>query len=137
AAAHELGTALERDPEGFDVVVLNSVAQYFPDVRYLMEVLRHAVHHLAPGGAVFVGDVRSLPLFPAFAASVELAQAADDLATTELLARIERRRRHDSELVIDPDFFHALRAELPDVADVSVELKRGRHANEMSRFRYD
>ena len=132
--AHEIGD-LGRD--AFDVVVINSVAQYFPDVRYLMDVLRLAMNALAPGGAVFVGDVRSLPLFPAFAASVELAQAPDDLAIGELLSRIERRRRHDGELVIDPDFFHALRAELPDLGDVQIQLKRGKHGNEMSRFRYD
>jgi natural product biosynthesis luciferase-like monooxygenase protein len=135
-AAHEIGD-LPPDAHGFDLVVLNSVAQYFPDVRYLVNVLRLALGALAPGGAVFVGDVRSLPLFPAFAASVELAQAPDGLATGELLARIERRRRHDGELVIDPDLFHALGAELPDLAEVEVQLKRGRHGNEMSRFRYD
>ena len=133
-AAHEIGGIR---PDGFDVVVLNSVAQYFPDAGYLVNVLRMAMDALAPGGAVFVGDVRSLPLFPAFAASVELAQAPDGLAVGELLARIERRRRHDSELVIDPDLFHALRAALPDLDDVEIQLKRGRHVNEMSRFRYD
>jgi SAM-dependent methyltransferase len=133
-AAHEIG---DIRPGGFDVIVLNSVAQYFPDARYLVDVLRKAMDALAPGGAVFVGDVRSLPLHPAFAASVELHQAPDGLAVEDLLARIERRRRHDSELVIDPELFHALGAELPDLDDVEIQLKRGRHVNEMSRFRYD
>jgi natural product biosynthesis luciferase-like monooxygenase protein len=133
-AAHEIGAIR---PQGFDVVVLNSVAQYFPDASYLVNVLRLAVDALAPGGAVFVGDVRSLPLFPAFAASVELAQAPDGLSVAELRARIERRRRHDSELVVDPDLFHALGGEVHELDDVEVQLKRGRHANEMSRFRYD
>jgi natural product biosynthesis luciferase-like monooxygenase protein len=133
-AAHEIGGIR---PDGFDVVVLNSVAQYFPDARYLVEVLRQAMGALAPGGAVFVGDVRSLPLFHAFAASVELHQAPGELAIADLLARIDRRRRHDSELVIDPELFHALGAELADLDDVEIQLKRGRHGNEMSRFRYD
>jgi natural product biosynthesis luciferase-like monooxygenase protein len=133
-AAHEIGGVR---PGGFDVVVLNSVAQYFPDARYLVDVLRKAMDALAPGGAVFVGDVRSLPLFPAFAASVELHQAPDGLAVADLVARIERRRRHDGELVIDPELFHALGDELPDLDDVEIQLKRGRHGNEMSRFRYD
>jgi SAM-dependent methyltransferase len=133
-AAHEIGAIR---PGGFDVVVLNSVAQYFPDARYLVDVLRMAMDALAPGGAVFVGDVRSLPLHSAFAASVELHQAPDALAVSDLLARIERRRRHDSELVIDPELFHALGAELSDLDDVEIQLKRGRHGNEMSRFRYD
>jgi natural product biosynthesis luciferase-like monooxygenase protein len=133
-AAHEIGGIR---PGGFDVVVLNSVAQYFPDAGYLVDVLRKALDALAPGGAVFVGDVRSLPLHPAFATSVELHQAPDGLAVGDLLARIDRRRRHDSELVIDPELFHALADELADLDDVEIQLKRGRHGNEMSRFRYD
>ena len=40
---------------------LNSVIQYFPDLDYLMTVLEGAVESVRPGGAVFVGDVRSLP----------------------------------------------------------------------------
>src|SRR5205807_805833 len=88
AAAHELGAI---QPAGFDVVVLNSVAQYFPDVRYLMNVLRLALGALAPGGAVFVGDVRSLPLLEAFATSVELAQAPDVLDVRDVPnARVAR-----------------------------------------------
>ena len=63
-------------PEGwFDLVVINSVVQYFPGVDYLLRVLDGATAALAPGGTLFVGDVRSLPLLEAFHASVELAQA--------------------------------------------------------------
>src|SRR5439155_2959368 len=41
----------------FDVVILNSVVQYFPGVEYLLRVLEGAVEAVAPGGFVFVGDV--------------------------------------------------------------------------------
>ncbi|HEX2092144.1 MAG TPA: amino acid adenylation domain-containing protein, partial [Longimicrobiaceae bacterium] len=57
---------------GFDTVVLNSVAQYFPGVEYLLRVLEGAAAAVRPGGRIFVGDVRSLPLLEAFHASVEL-----------------------------------------------------------------
>ncbi|MGH3243107.1 MAG: amino acid adenylation domain-containing protein, partial [Spirillospora sp.] len=46
----------------FDTVVINSVAQYFPSADYLSQVLRSAAELLAPGGSVFVGDVRNLRL---------------------------------------------------------------------------
>ena len=50
-------------PQGhFDAVVLNSVVQYFPSAGYLLEVLAVAMRVLAPGGAVFIGDVRNLTL---------------------------------------------------------------------------
>ena len=42
----------------FDAVVLNSVVQYFPSAGYLLDVLAVAMRLLAPGGAVFIGDVR-------------------------------------------------------------------------------
>src|SRR5262249_43607147 len=50
----------------FDVVVLNSVVQYFPSAGYLGEVIDTAVDLLAPGGAVFIGDVRNHSLQGAF-----------------------------------------------------------------------
>ena len=64
---------------GFDVVVVNSVAQYFPDLDYLLRVLEGAAAALRPGGRIFLGDVRSLPLAGAFHASVELARAPEEL----------------------------------------------------------
>ena len=44
----------------FDMVVINSVAQYFPGADYLVRVIAAAVNATAPGGTVFVGDVRDL-----------------------------------------------------------------------------
>jgi len=49
--------------------------QYFPSLDYLLRVLEGAVRAVAPGGFIFIGDVRSLPLLSAFHASVQLYQA--------------------------------------------------------------
>jgi 2-polyprenyl-3-methyl-5-hydroxy-6-metoxy-1,4-benzoquinol methylase len=54
------------ESEVFDTVIINSVVQYLPSVDYLVRVLEGAVRRTAPGGIVFVGDVRSLPLIEAF-----------------------------------------------------------------------
>jgi len=54
-------------------VILN--LQYFPSLDYLLCVLEGAVRAVAPGGFIFIGDVRSLPLLSAFHASVQLYQA--------------------------------------------------------------
>ncbi len=124
-------------PGDFELVVLNSVVQYFPGVEYLVKVLEGAVAAVAPGGAVFVGDVRSLPLLEAFHASVQLHRAADSLPAAELARRVGRRVADEEELVVDPELFLALARRLPAVCRVEVLLKRGRHANELTRFRYD
>ncbi|HEY0514542.1 MAG TPA: amino acid adenylation domain-containing protein [Thermoanaerobaculia bacterium] len=127
-------------PGDFDLVVLNSVVQYFPGVDYLVKVLEGAVATVvtAPGGgAVFVGDVRSLPLLEAFHASVQLHRAEGSMPLPELARRVERHVADEEELVVDPGLFLALARRLPAVRRVQVLLKRGRHANELTRFRYD
>ena len=43
--------------DSVDLVILNSVVQYFPDVEYLLEVLSEAVRVVQRGGHIFVGDV--------------------------------------------------------------------------------
>jgi amino acid adenylation domain-containing protein len=122
---------------GLDLVVVNSVAQYFPDLDYLLRVLEGAAAALRPGGRIFVGDVRSLPLAGAFHASVELARAPDDLAAGRLLDRVRRGIVEEQELLLDPALFEALRARMPRLGRVEVQVKRGKYDNEVSRFRYD
>jgi amino acid adenylation domain-containing protein len=138
----ELVQALADDWSGvaageLDLVVLNSVVQYFPGVDYLVAVLEGAVAAVAPGGAIFVGDVRSLPLLGAFHASVQLHRAAPSTPIPELARRIARQVEAEEELAVDPDFFLALARGLPAIRRVQVLLKRGRYANELTRFRYD
>ncbi|MGW3994742.1 methyltransferase [Amycolatopsis sp. NPDC004772] len=119
----------------FDTVVINSVVQYFPGIGYLADVLRQAAALIAPGGAVFVGDVRNLRLLRAFRAAV----LAEEVAAAPDTARelVENSVLEEKELLVDPDFFPALAATLPGIAAADVRLKRARHHNELSRHRYD
>jgi acyl carrier protein len=121
----------------FDVVVINSVVQYFPNAEYLERFLVEAYGRLAPGGSLFIGDVRSLQHLDAFHRSVELARAPDEMTIAELEARVARRAADEVELVVAPGFFHAMAARLGDAAGVRVEVKAGRAHNELTRFRYD
>jgi natural product biosynthesis luciferase-like monooxygenase protein len=134
SAADEL-TGLE--PGSFDVVVLNSVIQYFPSAEYLVRVLERVTPLVRDGGTIFIGDVRNLALQEAFHTSVALEQAPADLEASELRERVRQRLERDSELVLDPAFFGALRRQLPRIGRVTIQLKRGRFANEMIRFRYE
>jgi natural product biosynthesis luciferase-like monooxygenase protein len=124
-------------PGSFDVIILNSVIQYFPDAAYLGRVLRAAFARLAPGGAIFVGDVRPLALEEALQASIELSRASDSLPAPELRSRVARRVADEHELVVDPQLFEAFASSLSEPASVRVDLKAGRAGNEMTRFRYD
>nr|QEO74607.1 AMP-dependent synthetase and ligase [uncultured bacterium] len=110
--AHDLGEVPESY---FDTVIINSVAQYFPSVAYLADVLRRAYRMLAPNGVIFLGDIRNARLLPVFAEATG--------------------RTHEDELLLDPDFFPALAEELGATADLRV--KRGGSHNELTRYRYD
>ena len=121
----------------FDTVILNSVIQYFPGVEYLLDVLDAGLEAVADGGAIFLGDVRSLPLAELFRASVECHRASDDCPREELIRRVAATKEREEELLIDPAFFSALRSRLPRLGQVDIQLKRHSAANEMSKFRYD
>jgi 2-polyprenyl-3-methyl-5-hydroxy-6-metoxy-1,4-benzoquinol methylase/acyl carrier protein len=134
-AAHEFDR--ERTSGQFDAVVLNSVIQYFPDLDYLMKVLEGAVESVRPGGAVFVGDVRSYALLDTFHTSVALFKADDGLGRQQLAQRVQKGIRQEGELLVDPEFFSAVRHRWPQITHVELQLKRGRAHNELTRFRYD
>jgi amino acid adenylation domain-containing protein len=136
-ARREADDLAEYAGAGFDTVVLNSVAQYFPGVDYLLRVVEGAVAAARPGGRIFLGDLRSLPLLGAFHASVELACAPDELSAERLRERVRRAVAEEQELVVEPALFDALRARIPRVGRVEVQVKEGGHDNEVSRFRYD
>ncbi|HVX38154.1 MAG TPA: amino acid adenylation domain-containing protein [Gemmatimonadaceae bacterium] len=136
AGAAETPAVLSGTPP-VDVVVLNSVVQYFPSAAYLASTIERAAAVTAAGGAIFVGDVRALPLLDAHLAESELARATDDMSLDELRRRVRQRRRVEEELVLDSRFFAALRRRIPRIARVDVQLKRGTDRNELTRFRYD
>lgn len=121
----------------YDTVILNSVAQHFPSVDYLLRVIEGAVKKVKPGGAIFIGDIRSLPLLEAFNTSIELYRSPSSLSVAQLRQRINRRMKQEKELNVDPDFFPALQHRLPDIARVAVRPKRGVHQNEFNKFHYD
>jgi amino acid adenylation domain-containing protein len=125
------------EPGSFDAVILNSVAQYFPGIGYLLRVVQGAIRAVKPGGSIFLGDLRSLPLLKVFHSSVQFSQADEKVKITELRERIRNQVLKEEELVVDPAFFSYLKEHLPEIASVQIQLKRGRYQNELTKFRYD
>ncbi|WP_321968480.1 class I SAM-dependent methyltransferase, partial [Burkholderia cepacia] len=121
----------------FDVVVINSVSQYFPGESYLIEVLSAAVNATSDGGHIFVGDIRNLSLSTAFYASVVMARAGEKLSTASAREQINQMYDLEAELLIDPEFFQKLKSILPRISAVHILPKISPYANEMTKFRYD
>jgi amino acid adenylation domain-containing protein len=133
AAADEL----DGLPRGFfDVVVLNSVAQYFPGIDYLTTVIGGAVERLVPGGTLFVGDVRELRLLRCFHTAIALHRGGEP-STEELREAVRRAVRLEKELLVAPAYFAALPDRLPGVTAVDIRIKDGRAHDELTRYRYD
>ncbi|MFI6553989.1 non-ribosomal peptide synthase/polyketide synthase [Streptomyces griseus] len=133
------GAAHETDglPQGFfDLVVVNSVAQYFPNAAYLEDVVRRAAALVAPGGSVFVGDVRNLRTSRGFGAGVTLHRWSPQEGTAALRRAVEQSVVMEKELLVDPAFFAAVAATVPDL-ETDVRIKRTGADNELARHRYD
>ncbi|TDC00845.1 AMP-binding protein, partial [Actinomadura bangladeshensis] len=111
----------------FDTIVINSVVQYFPGAAYLQDVIAKAMRLLAPGGALFIGDVRDLRTVRHLHAAIHLGRGTADPDT------IERAVRMEKELLLDPAFFTAL----DGPTRVDILIKRGTRHNELTRHRYD
>ncbi len=124
-------------PRGhFDTIILNSVIQYFPNGGYLAEVIDNAMDLLAPGGSLFIGDVRNHSLQGAFQTAVALARTnATDAA--EIRQRVQRAVLGEPELLLAPEFFTTWAGDHASVAGLDIEVKRGVADNELSRYRYD
>jgi len=121
----------------FDLVIINSVVQYFPTASYLTNVLKNMTSMLKSDGQIFIGDVRSLPLKNTFHTALEVSKAPTSLTIPELNERIKEHHEHESELLVDPDYFLNLPQEIPTIGHVDTQLKRGYFRNEMSTYRFD
>ena len=125
------------DSQSYDLVILNSVIQYFPAIDYLLDVLDGVINSIEIGGKILIGDVRNFKLLDAFHTAVEFYRADDDLSIKELRQRIRNSLRTEEELLVDPNFFIALKQKYSRISQVQIELKRGYNQTEMNRFRYD
>jgi natural product biosynthesis luciferase-like monooxygenase protein len=120
-----------------DVVIINSVAQYFPHADYLTRVLTQAARVLSDGGSLFLGDVRCLEAANVFHALVELHKAPGQTPAAALAKRTTERETLDTELLLAKQFFATISRNVPRLSFVSMQNKRGTHPTEMRDFRYD
>ncbi len=125
------------DRRAFDTVVVNSVAQYFPGLDYLLAVIEAAIEATADGGTIFLGDLRALPLLRLQHASVQFHRAEESCDVGELRQRVANQIEHEEELLLDPALFTGLAERFPRIGRVRLQMRRGAVANEMTSFRYD
>ncbi|AOX01050.1 hypothetical protein BJP34_17820 [Moorena producens PAL-8-15-08-1] len=123
-------------PNSFDAVLLSSRLQYFPSVEYLLQVIENSIRVVKPGGIIFLGDIRSRPLMKAFHSSVQLYQGTPSLSVEQLNSKIDRKMEQETELLLSPELFVALKEKHPEITHVQIRLQRGIEHNELNKYRY-
>lgn len=111
---HQAADKLAVGRKRYDLILLNSVIQYFPSLEYLEKVLETVIEVLKPEGRLFVGDIRNADLLHEFHDSV-----GSDAS-------------REKELLVAPRFFECCEA-----GNWQLRLKRGRAVNELTKFRYN
>ncbi len=121
----------------FDTVILNSVAQYFPDAEYLTRVLEGAASLLKPGGRIFLGDIQSKALLATHHAMALRDHAPAGTNASALRTATAQRVDQETELSLDPAWFDLVAPRLPGITRIETLLRRGRLANETTTYHYD
>ncbi|CAG8962038.1 hypothetical protein HYFRA_00005080 [Hymenoscyphus fraxineus] len=118
-----------------NVVVLNSVIQYFPSQEYLLRVIKDLIE-LGSVKTIFFGDVRSYALHKEFLAlrALHINGNANKDEIRRIIANLEKT---EPELLVDPRFFTSLPSRLSDhVEHVEILPKIMNASNELSCYRY-
>ena len=121
-------------PKKYDIIIINSVMQYFPDSIYFHTVLSDMQNVLNENGVVFMGDLRSKALAD-FQYKHIASKNCKDENHEELL--IKKYQRRENEMLISPLFISQLINIHDWINSTSVSIKFGASKNEMMRFRYD
>ncbi|KAK2603879.1 hypothetical protein QQS21_003914 [Conoideocrella luteorostrata] len=119
-----------------DIVVINSVVQYFPNQEYLLQVIRDILH-ISSVKTIFLGDIRSRALYRQFLAARTLCMTGDEVTPDEVQEVMASMEQSEPELLVNPAFFTGLVYLFPnEVEHVEVLPKKIHATNELSAFRY-
>jgi hypothetical protein len=118
-----------------DIMVINSVLQYFPSQEYLLAVIRDIIH-LGSTKIIFFGDVRSFALHNEFL-TMRAIQGQGYLSQVDLSRMLLNMQKSEPELLVDPGFFTGLSEALPGLIDhVEILPKVMTATNELSCYHY-
>ncbi|KAJ2979739.1 hypothetical protein NQ176_g3070 [Zarea fungicola] len=134
-----VGTATDIDQlRGLrpDLVVFNSVVQYFPTPEYLAMVVDTLVRM---GGIkrLFFGDIRSQATNRHFLAARAIHTLGRNATKDEVRKMMAELEESEEELLVEPAFFTTLASRLPDLIEhVEIIPKNMIATNELSAYRY-
>lgn len=130
-AAHEIDKYFTRH---YDLIILNSVVQYFPSLTYLTDVLSSILKRMNSESTLFIGDVRDFRKLPILNANILLHnKILSDKPQDERNDLLNQRSDHEHELCIDPLYFYKTFSDF----DVQTSPRLDSSSNELSLYRYN
>ncbi|EMT65569.1 Enniatin synthase [Fusarium odoratissimum] len=131
--AQDISQLSDLHPE---LVVINSVAQYFPSPEYLAQVADTLVH--LPGvKRLFFGDMRTNATNKHFLAARAVRTLGDNATKDSVRQKMAELEEREEELLVEPAFFTTLQDRFPDLVHHVEILPKNMHAtNELSAYRY-
>jgi ubiquinone/menaquinone biosynthesis C-methylase UbiE len=134
APAHEISRRLSNG--NISLVIINSVAQYFPSGEYLTDVIKQAMQMMKSGGRIFLGDIRSYGLIEYHNTQRTLGSLPSHASVIDVRKALESFSITQTELLLNPSFFFRLQHSLQGIAHVEILPKVMSWRNELSRYRY-
>ncbi|KAK4613002.1 Nonribosomal peptide synthetase [Fulvia fulva] len=119
-----------------ELVLLNSVVQYFPSQDYFTQTCTTLIHLPGVQRIVF-GDIRTFALYRDFLASIAVYKLGNEARKSDVRQYIADKVDREEELLVDPAFFYVLQDRFPSVIEhVEILPKMMPATNELSAFRY-
>lgn len=129
---------LDKIPlEPVDMVIINSVAQYFSDLDYLNKVLTQATSRLRPGGTIFLGDVCGIMFTEPFQASIVKQSVEGEMSVVDFQQLVQHKIHQHNELMLGLSYFKNIKASIPAIQHTDLLYKKGQYHHEMNKFRFD
>jgi amino acid adenylation domain-containing protein len=120
-----------------DMIIIHSVAQYFPNTAYFIKVIEESVKRLRDGGCLFIGDMQGKNSLEMCHAMDQLAHAKPNSSHAEFEEVVQNRVKIEDEFIADPQFFYLLPKLIPAITGIDVQLRQGQSQNETTKYHFD
>jgi len=123
--------------KSFDLIVIHSVAQYFPDTAYFLQVIEQSIKRIKDGGCLYIGDIQGMNCLEMEHAMNQITHSKEGTTLAEFQEIVNNRVRIENEFSADPGFFYLLPGLIPSITAVDIELRKGELENQTTRYHYD
>ena len=125
------------DENKYDLIILNSVIQYFPSTEYLLDLISSLQQKVKPSTVIAIGDVRSFHSSNLHYYEMVKSRRNSQYYGSNLKKKIDSLNKAEKETLYTPIFFKTLHLFFDWISSSSVTLKSSLHLNEMTKYRYD